>query len=125
MSAESNSVYPYLSRFIAMMDDSNSFIRTRGLTLISCNARWDEENKIDEVIDEYLAHITDPKPITARKCIQSLAAIAEAKPYLKSDIVAALQTANVGIYAQSMRPLVQRDIRIALSELRADEDIER
>lgn len=44
-----------------MIDSDNSYIRTRGLTLIACNAKWDKDNKIDEIIDEYLKHIEDVK----------------------------------------------------------------
>ena len=44
-----NAVYAYIDTFIEMMRDSNSYIRTRGLTLIAHNAKWDEEGKIDGV----------------------------------------------------------------------------
>lgn len=33
---------------------------------------WDKDCKIDEVIDRYLKHITDVKPITARQCIKRI-----------------------------------------------------
>ena len=62
-----NAVYAYIDTFIEMMRDSNSYIRTRGLTLIACNAKWDEEGKIDRIIDEYLGHATDNKPIAHPK----------------------------------------------------------
>ncbi len=65
--------------------------RTRRLTLIAYNAKWDKDNKIDEIIDEYLKHIEDVKPITARQCIKLLPMIAKNKPELKEDIVWALQ----------------------------------
>lgn len=52
------------------MDSDNSYIRTRGLTLIAYNAKWDEDNKIDKIIDEYLKRIEDVEPITARQCIR-------------------------------------------------------
>lgn len=34
-----NAVYAYIDAFIEMMRDSNSYVRTRGLTLIACNAK--------------------------------------------------------------------------------------
>lgn len=67
-----DAVYVHIDSFIEMMRNSNSYVRTRGLTLIACNAKWDEAGKIDGIIDEYLEHVTDDKPITARQCIQSL-----------------------------------------------------
>lgn len=40
-------------KFAEMIENSNSYIRTRGIILISVNAKWDIENKIDEIIDDY------------------------------------------------------------------------
>ena len=109
-----NAVYAYIDTFIEMMRDSNSYVRTRGLTLIACNAKWDEAGRIDEVIDEYLDHVTDDKPITARQCIKSLLELAGAKPQLMPRIVSSLRHADTSAYADSMRPLIQNDIRDAL-----------
>ena len=71
MSGQSDCVYPYMDQLCEMLDSGNSYIRTRGLVLIACNAKWDRDYKVDEVIDLYLRHITDCKPITARQCIKS------------------------------------------------------
>lgn len=78
-SAETDYVYPYMDRLSDMLDSDNSYIRTRGLTLIAYNAKWDKDYKIDELIDKYLKHITDVKPITARQCIKLLPIIARDK----------------------------------------------
>ena len=91
--------------------------RTRRLTLIAYNAKWDKDNKIDEIIDEYLKHIKDVKPITARQCIKLLPIIAKNKPELKDDIVSALQKANVSFYVESMQPLVYKDIQKSLKDI--------
>ena len=112
-------VYPYMDRLGEMLDSDNSYLRTRGLTLLACNARWDTDYKIDEVIDKYLRHITDPKPITARQCIQLLPRIARDKPELRGDILSALHGANITIYPGSMQPLVWKDIQNALAEIEA------
>lgn len=114
MSAESNCLYPHMDKFIAMASSGNSYVRTRGLALIAHNAKWDVDDKIDGIIDGYLEHITDEKPICARQCIKLLPLLAEAKPALASKIVSALRDANVARYPDSMRPLVQKDIRDSL-----------
>lgn len=114
MSAESNCLYPHMDKFIAMASSGNSYIRTRGLALIAHNAKWDVDDKIDGIIDGYLEHITDEKPICARQCIKLLPLLAEAKPTLAPKIVSALRDANVARYPDSMRPLVQKDIRDSL-----------
>ena len=111
MSAESNCLYPHMDKFIAMASSGNSYVRTRGLALIAHNAKWDVDDKIDGIIDGYLEHITDEKPICARQCIKLLPLLAEAKPALASKIVSALRDADVARYPDSMRPLVQKDIR--------------
>lgn len=72
MSAEGNCPYPHMDKFIAMTSSGNSYVRMRGLALIACNAKWDVGGKIDGIIDEYLEHATDEKPICARQCIKLL-----------------------------------------------------
>lgn len=47
--------------------------------MIVYNAKWDKDNKIDEIIDKYLKHIQDVKPITTRQCIKLLPMIAKRK----------------------------------------------
>ena len=116
-SEERNCVYPYMHRLSDMLDSENSYIRTRGLTLLAYNAKWDKDNKIDEIIDKYLKHITDIKPITARQCIKLLSIIAEYKPELKNDILSALHKANISIYGDSMQSLVHKDIQKVLNEI--------
>lgn len=117
-SEETDCVYPFIDRLSDMLDSDNSYICTRGLTLLAYNAKWDKEYKVDEIIDEYLKHITDVKPITARQCIKLLPIIAKHKPELKNDILSALNKANISIYDYSMQPLVYKDIQKALKEIK-------
>lgn len=116
-SEKSNDVYKFFDRFVEMIEDSNSYIRTRGLILIAANAKWDKEYKIDEIIDKYLKHILDEKPITARQCIKVLPNIAKYKPELVDSIVEALRKADTEIYKDSMQSLVYKDIRSSLKKI--------
>lgn len=116
-SEETDCVYPYMDRLSDMLDSDNSYVRTRGLILLAYNAKWDKDYKIDEVIDKYLKHITDVKPITARQCIKLLPIIAKCKPELKNDILCALHKANTFVYDDSMQSLVYMDIQKALKEI--------
>lgn len=116
-SREDSEVYFFFDRFAEMMEAENSYVRNRGLLLIAANARWDEDNKIDEIIDEYVRHITDVKPITARQCVKALPEIARYKPDLEDVILKALTYADVSRYADSMRPLVEKDIQAAVLEI--------
>ena len=116
-SEETDCVYPYMDRLSDMLDNDNSYIRTRGLTLLAYNAKWDKDYKINEIIDRYLKHITDVKPITARQCIKLLPIIAKYKPELKDDILSALHKADISGYDNSMQLLVYKDIQKALKEI--------
>lgn len=116
-SERSDKVYPYMDKLGDMLDSDNSYIRTRGLTLIAYNSKWDKDYKVDEIIDKYLKHICDIKPITARQCIKLLPIIAKNKPELRNDIVTALKKANISGYADSMRQLVYKDIQKAIAEI--------
>ena len=113
-SEETDCVYPYMDRLSDMLDSDNSYIRTRRLTLLAYNAKWDKDYKIDEVIDKYLKHITDVKLITARQCIKLLPIIAKHKPKLKRDILSKLHEADISIYEDSMQSLVYNDIQKSL-----------
>ena len=73
---------------------------------------------VDEIIDGYLKHITDVKPITARQCIKLLPMIAKDKPELRNDICSALdrvagrQTMQTGIGTRFQQALqLQREER--------------
>lgn len=116
-SEQSSEVYKYFDTFTEMIDNDNSYIRSRGLLLISANAKWDKDYKIDEIIDRYLKHILDVRPITARQCIKNLPNIAKYKPELKQDIILALNRANTSFYVESMQSLVDQDIRETLAKI--------
>lgn len=120
-SRKSNCVYPFFDKFIDMLEDENSYVRNRGIALISENARWDVDNKVDEMIDLYLMHINDCKPITARQCIKGLKAIILAKEDLIPDIKKALYQAKTERYADSMRGLIEKDISSILKIIQKTE----
>ena len=110
----SGDVHSYMEEFFSMIDDSNSYIRTRALILIVENAKWDEEGRIEEEIERLLIHITDEKPITARQFIKLLPKLAGDKPELRGYITEALKNADLSGYKEdTMRPLIEKDINEA------------
>lgn len=118
-SRESDRVYPYFDQFSDMLNASNSFLRMRGLTLIAENVRWDRDKKLDRILDAYLDHILDEKPIAARQCIQALHHILVARPDLAHSIRGALTEADFSVYADSMSPLLQKDAINILKQIDA------
>ena len=121
-SEKSGVVYPWWDTFVELMEDENSYRRSRGLRLIALNAKWDEEGRLDAVLPLCLAHIQDPKPITARQCIRDLPLLAMARPDLIPTIRHALQNADFSGYGDSMLPLLLKDTAAALKQLDGLED---
>ena len=66
---------------------------------------------------EYLSHITDEKLITARQCVKALAEVGQSKPDLVPRILSALKNADLTKYRDSMRPLIEKDIRETIRQL--------
>lgn len=118
ISEKSDILYPYFHRFVEMMNNQDhSYIRTRGLRLIAYNAKWDTENKVNLIIEQWLTHIEDEKPITARQCIQDTVIIAKYKPELIDMILESLEKINK-IYDDSMQSLVYKDRKKAIRQIK-------
>ena len=64
----------------------------------------------DGILSDFLTHIVDEKPITARQCVKALAQVGLAKPQYIPRIVSALRCADLSKYKDSMRPLIEKDI---------------
>ena len=80
------------------------------INLLAANAQWDDENRFDSIISDFLTHITDEKPITARQCIKALAQVGLAKPQYIQRILLCLHEADLSKYKNSMRPLIEKDM---------------
>ena len=93
-----------------MLDHPKSLVKNRALYILAANAQWDEENHFDEVISDYLTHITDEKPITARQCVKALAQVGSAKPQYIPRIISSFKSADLSKYKESMRPLIEKDM---------------
>ncbi|MCC0671320.1 SufBD protein [Clostridioides sp. ES-S-0145-01] len=116
-SKKSNITYCFFDYFLEMINNESSYIRTRGLLLIVANAKWDTDNKIEMNIDSILSHIVDKKPSVSRNLIQSLPNIIKYKKQLIHRIRAELSNADINIYNDNMKSLVEKDIRNTLSNL--------
>lgn len=63
ISEQCNALYSYFDIFVEMMNNQdNSYIRTRGLRLIAYNSKWDINNQVNSIIEEWLKHIEDENP---------------------------------------------------------------
>ena len=109
-SRETDAWYQYFNDFAGLLSHPKSLVRNRALYILVANAQWDEENRFDSVLPDFLTHIMDEKPITARQCIKALAQVGRAKPQYIPAILAALHDADLSKYKDSMRPLIEKDI---------------
>ena len=109
--------YTHFDAFAALLEHPKSLVRNRALHILAANARWDTENRFDSIISVFLTHITDEKPITARQCIRALVTVGQARPQYIPMILAALHEADLSPYRDSMRPLIEKDIRKTIEKL--------
>ena len=116
-SRETDAWYEYFDAFASLLAHPKSYVRNRALTILAANARWDGENRFEGICGDYLSHITDEKPITARQCIKALAEVGACKPHLIPAIIGALHGADLSGYKDSMRPLIEKDIRETVEKL--------
>lgn len=109
-SQDTDTWYEYFDDFASLLNHPKSLVRNRVLYILAVNAQWDEENRFDSIISDFLSHITDEKPITARQCIKALIQVGQAKPQYIPMILSRLHDADLSKYKDSMRPLIERDI---------------
>jgi len=109
-SQETDAWYEYFDDFASLLDHPKSLVRNRVLHILAANAQWDNENHFDLIISDFLAHITDEKPITARQCVKALAQVGFAKPQYIPRILSCFRDADLSKYKDSMRPLIEKDM---------------
>lgn len=109
-SKETDKWYKYFEDFVPLLNHPKSLVRNRAFFILAANAQWDKENRFDDIIDGFLTHITDEKPITARQCIKALAQVGLAKPQYIPRILSSFKYADLSKYKDSMRPLIEKDM---------------
>ena len=109
-SRECDTWYEYFDAFVSLLNHPKSLVRNRALHILAANAQWDVENRFDTILPEFLTHVTDEKPITARQCIQALAQVGLAKPQYIPQILDCFHNGDLSKYKDSMRPLIEKDM---------------
>ncbi len=102
--------YGYFNTFASLLNHPKSYVRNRVLCILAVNVQWDNKNCFDNILDDYLSHVTDDKPITARQCIKALIQVGKAKPQYVSRIIECFRRADLSKYKNSMRPLIEQDM---------------
>lgn len=111
-SRESDEVSQFMDTFLSMLDASSSYVRTRGLRLLTANGKWNGQFILDHLL-EILSHIEDEKPITSRACIKLLPELVKHQPQCAQAILHALQHTK-RTYQPSMQSLIYEDRKKAI-----------
>jgi hypothetical protein len=111
-------VYPYWDIFAAKLSNPNSYQRSIGLMLLAENAKWDTADKFDLLVDSFLTHCDDEKPVTVRQCIQSLIKVVPYKKHLAEKIAEKLLSVNLYQRKETQRKILLIDILSVLAVIR-------
>ena len=65
-SQDTDEWYEYFDTFVSLLNHPKSLVRNRVLYILAANAQWDDENRFDAILDDYIAHVTDEKPINLK-----------------------------------------------------------
>lgn len=113
-------VYQFWDIFREKLKSDNSYQRSIGLMLVAENAKWDEQNRMEKTIDEYLALLNDEKPITIRQCVQGLSKVVPFKPGLNKKIAEKLISFDLMAVRETMRKSILLDILNVLLTMRKE-----
>jgi hypothetical protein len=120
-SMEFDDVYAYWDKFCEKLNSENSYQRSIDIMLIAENVRWDSDDKFDKIVDEYLLHLNDEKPITVRQCIQSLQKIVPFKRQLSFVIADKLIAIDILSFKETMQKPILLDILEVLILIRKNQ----
>ncbi len=111
-------VYPYWDEFARRLNDENSYQRSIGIMMLAENVKWDQDNRLEGIVDAYLLRCRDEKFITARQTIQSVKKWISYKAALSPVIADFLMDTDLQLFQENQRKLILTDILDALLEIR-------
>lgn len=114
---ESKELYVYFDDIKKMLTNENSHIKMRGFRIICKLSQWDNNNKINPVIDILLNVLDDDKPTIVRQCLPSLNSLLLNKKELSKNIECKLKNIDLSKYKDSMKSLIKKDIDMLLNQL--------
>lgn len=109
-SEKSKKYYRYVDEFVGLLDNANSYIRTRAFILICCQAKWDKEEKINSSLSKMFKLFNDEKPTVVRQCLNAIKEVVVYKPELNTKILRTIKKIDLSNYKESMSNLIKKDI---------------
>lgn len=103
--------YAYWEAIKPLLRDANSYKRDIALTLLANMSLVDDQDNFDEVKDEYVTLICDPKFMTAQCCVTQLCKIVTAQEkYIPYVVDTLLEFKGLLPYKDKQKALLMRDI---------------
>ncbi|MGN1399798.1 MAG: hypothetical protein ACI4WG_07370 [Erysipelotrichaceae bacterium] len=109
-SAAGDEYYPYFADFLSMIKAESSYVRTRGFILCCAQARWDNQGKLENALDEMLVLLHDKKPTVVRQCLAALCEVVLFIPELSDKVKKEVDQIDLTAYKDTMTPLIKKDI---------------
>ena len=107
----------YGEALAGMLAHKSGYTRIRAFSLLARNLRWEKSDAPSPFAEALLHCVFDEKPIVTRKHIEVLPELVRAQPALAPRVIELLTCADLSGYADSMRPLIEKDIAAAIKEI--------
>ena len=114
---ESKLLYEFFDDIKKMLLDEKSYIKMRGFRIICKLSKWDNDNKINNIIDILLQVLNDEKPTIVRLCLSLLNNLLLYKIDLSEKVENKLKKLDLSKYKDTMKPLIKKDIDFILKQL--------
>lgn len=118
----SDEYYEYIEDFVQMLSSSNSTIKLRGLKLLCRLAKYDSSKIISSNINLLLPVLDDEKGSIVRQALKDLEILLKFNPWLEEEITNKLCSLNLSQYKDSMRPLIEKDIKSIFEKIAKKEN---
>ena len=92
-------LYAHFDCFERLLQDENSILRWNAMLALGNLAPADRENKLDAILQAYLAPISGGKLVDAANAMRGAAALGRAKAYLADEIAKSLLAVEQARYA--------------------------
>lgn len=106
----SDILYPYINKFVDMMQRKNYYVKIRGFRLFCMQSRWDDNRYIDKNINFALNILNDERPTIIRQALDYLKEIAIYKGELKEKLSEKIDNLDTRKFKDTMIDLINKDI---------------
>lgn len=119
LSDTSDELYPYINKFLSLLDSESYVMRVRGFRLFCKQAKWDIDDVIEHKLDSALKILNDEKPTAVRQALTALHEVVRHKGKLHEKIRCKVLDIDFLRYKDTMHSLIAKDIDSLLKAMDA------